>query len=114
LIGFWADVVVRFSDDASITVTSAPRGHEIDSCPGHDKLYLAGDPLERLLERTASEQAGRPALPVSPGDFVAVFEKAYADTMAWRKSRGGVTAEEVARVDAEMKKQRAATGYGGS
>jgi hypothetical protein len=100
--GFWVDFVQRYADDTSVTVTSAVRGHELDHRPGHDKVYLAGASLDALHERFLTERRAGDPVAVGVNDFASVFETAYAEEIAWRAGRGGVTASEVARVASEM------------
>jgi hypothetical protein len=104
--GFWADFVEKYPDDTSITVTSASRGHELDHRPGHDKVYLKGVDVAALHDRFLAERRPKAPVVVTAGEFVRVFEQAYADEIAWRKDRG-VTAGEVARVAVEMQAEDA-------
>lgn len=95
--GFWVDLIQRYRDGTSLTVTSAPMGHELDQPPELRKLYHAGMPADELYERFRSECDGRPALAIGATGFVGAFERAYADEMQWRRKHG-VTAAEVGRI----------------
>lgn len=99
-LGQWSDIVFTAADDSTVTVTSAPRGQEIDSRPNHTKHYLHGATCAALLQRCQELTHGTTSKSVAAADFVDFFEKTYAATMDWRNSRGGSTAEEIKNVAA--------------
>lgn len=94
--GHWFDVVCGFDDGTSATYTTAP-ATGLDPRPGHLVVNAPGARAQALVERARSEARGKRAKPATVENVVADFEKAYADSIAWRKGRG-ISAEEVGRV----------------
>ncbi len=101
-VGVWCDLYRHNEDGTSLTVTSAPRGHEFDERPGHRKIYMKGSTVGQLLEEFARQQGASPAIAMTAENFAQRFEQAYADQMDWRNARGGPIAEEIRRVAGEM------------
>ncbi len=93
--GIWTDLVCRYQDDTSLTVTNNREGSEMDQRPGHGNIYDPGASVEKIYQRILQERPNRAMLPVSAAEFKPVFEKAYADSMDWRNSRGGATEDEI-------------------
>lgn len=101
LAGEWMDFCVAYESGGSLTVTSAPKGGELDQRPGHAKHFTAGVSPAGMLALCKAEQLDKPVLQVAAGDFAATFMRMYAEDAAWRNHRG-VSAEEVSRVAANM------------
>lgn len=99
-VGVWMDYVTYYEGGGSITVTNSPSGHQLEHRPGHDKVYDAGLDPTTLYHRMMQERKPGPYDTVTADTFVARFEKAYADEMDWRNSRGGATEEEIRRIAA--------------
>ena len=101
-VGVWVDVVTRYTDGGGLTATNSAQVGNMDPMPGKDRAIEVGADVPRVLELWA--QAVRPdgRKPATAANFVAEFEQAYAEEMAWRDQRGGPTAEEVRRVAAQM------------
>lgn len=93
--GIWSDLVARYLDDTSLTLSNAKDGGQMDQRPGHGNVYDRGAPVDRLYQRMLQERPDRPLQSVSAAEFKAEFEKAYADEMDWRNSRGGATVDEI-------------------
>jgi hypothetical protein len=93
--GVWMDYVARYADGTSLTFTTATRGGELDQRPGHGKVRAPELGAEALYRRLLAERPAGELLPTIPESFVPAFEKAYADEMDWRNSRGGVSEEEI-------------------
>lgn len=93
--GIWSDLVTRYEDDTSLTLSNAVEGGQMDQRPGHGNVYDRGAPVERLYERILQERPDRALRSVSAAEFKPTFERAYADEMDWRNSRGGATTEEI-------------------
>lgn len=100
--GTWCDIYCRYQSAGSLTVTNAPAGGELDTRPGHVKLFDAALDEAALVARFDQELADRARVELTADCFKAVFEKAYADDMEWRIERGGATLDEVQRVAANM------------
>lgn len=100
--GVWVDAVVQYHNGAGVTVTSAPEGHQLDSMPGKRKFFAPGAAPSDLLARLRAERLAERPLPCAAKDFVERFQRAYAEEMDWRNSRGFATDEEVKRVADEM------------
>ena len=95
-MGHWADVVERRTDGTSTTWSSAPESG-LDPRPGHAQIREPGASVERLVARARRERGPAPAQSFHPAELEALFERAWAEEIAWRKSRG-VTREEVQRI----------------
>lgn len=91
----WMDFVTRYQDGTMLTVTSTDQREPLEKRPGDHKIYVAGANTAELHRRHLAERADRPKEPVSAGTFREAFERAYADEMAWRNSRGGPTEQEI-------------------
>ncbi|MBI2192404.1 MAG: hypothetical protein HYU36_10510 [Planctomycetes bacterium] len=96
-LGVWVDVVTGYEDGGSLTCSNAPRGHELDHRPGHDKIYGQDMDAHGLYQRMVSERLQKAVKPANASQFAIDFERGYAEEMEWRKQRG-VTPDEVARV----------------
>ncbi|MCX5661929.1 MAG: hypothetical protein NTW19_19800 [Planctomycetota bacterium] len=96
-VGVWVDLVARYQDGGSVTLSNSPHGGVMDPRPGHDKIHdKEAEPAELFAKWQGL--ADRPAVqPIEPADFQPSFEKAYTDEMAWRAARGGPTPEEIRR-----------------
>jgi hypothetical protein len=93
--GTWIDLVSLYQDGTSLTYSTAPHGSTLDQRPGHGKLYMPELDPSALYERMLAERPRHALARVSTSEFPAAFEKAYADEMDWRNSRGGLTEEEI-------------------
>lgn len=98
LVGHWLDLVTRYQDGTRLTYANTAQGTGVDHQPGHDVVRLPELDTRRLFERFVRERPAKPTEPVSPETFAATFEKAYADEMDWRNSRGGATEAEIRAV----------------
>lgn len=96
--GVFTDLVARYADGTTLTYGNLANTPELDQRPGHGKVRCPGAAPGEMLERIMAERPDRPVTEVSPGEFAGFFERAYADEMDWRNSRGGPTAEEVRAV----------------
>jgi hypothetical protein len=98
--GVWIDFVSRYENGDGVTYSTAPQGAELDHAPGKTKVYARGTDTAALYRRFLSERRPEGLVPLSADSFVSFFEKAYADEMDWRNSRGGATEEEIRRIAA--------------
>lgn len=87
-IGVWCDIYSRYEDGTALTVTSAPRGGELEHRPGREKAYLPGTPVGKLVEVHQAKISGRPVKPATIEGFANDFEQSYEEEMAWRFSKG--------------------------
>lgn len=87
-MGVWCDIYTRYEDGTTLTVTSAPRGGELEHRPGREKAYLPGTPVGKLVEVHQAKISERPTKPATVEGFASDFEKSYEDEMAWRFSKG--------------------------
>ncbi len=107
--GVFADLVVRYVDGESLTVSSAPTGEELDAPPGHAKLYLAGEPPAGLYRRLMADIGDRERKPALALRFTDDFEHAWAEEMDWRNLRGFSTDDEIRRTLAKSGERPSAT-----
>jgi len=98
--GHWIDVVERRSDGSTTTWTTA-RPSGLDQRAEHPHFYARGLSPAELVARARRERGPTPAEAVHVSEVEALFERAYAEETAWRKSRG-VSREEVLRVERGM------------
>ena len=105
--GRWVELTTRYSGGRAFTVTSgvdrglAPR-------PGHPVTHLAGAEPAVLHSRLVALRPQNGMERIEAGRAAEAFARGFAETMAWRKSRG-ISWAEVVRVAARgVKKQRVA------
>lgn len=98
--GVWVDFVARYEDGTALTYSTARQGGELEQRPGDGKVYAPDLEPPVLYQRILREMPQRPLASVSGEQFPATFEKAYADEMDWRNSRGGVSEEEIRAIAA--------------
>ena len=95
-VGQWLDVFTRYQDGTSFTVTTAkPTG--MNPRPGHDTVHAPDSTPEQALDRAMTARPRKWFDTTSVDRAMPVFEKAYADSMAYRKSVG-VSRKEVMKV----------------
>jgi hypothetical protein len=99
-VGVWVDFVTRYEDGTSITYANTAQGGEVDQRPGHGTVRAPGLDPPALYRRFLAERPQRAMKTPSADDFQTTFERAYADEMDWRNSRGGPTEEEIRAVAA--------------
>ncbi|HEY8494367.1 MAG TPA: hypothetical protein VIN04_10770 [Myxococcota bacterium] len=95
-IGHWIDVAEHRTDGTSTTWSSA-RQPALDPRPEHAQIREPGASVAKLVARARRERGPAPAQSFHPAELEALFERAWAEEIAWRKSRG-VTREEVQRI----------------
>jgi hypothetical protein len=92
--GVWFDLFSRFQDGTSITFTTArPTG--LDPRPGHPSVNLTGVGPTQVLDKALTDRPRQWLQAVSPDQAVSTFEKAYAESAAYRKQAGISTREVV-------------------
>jgi len=96
-VGIVCDLVIRYQDGSSLTVTNAPAGQDLDQREGHVKLFRPGAEIPDLQRLLAAERRIEPSKVWIRDEWAAGFEKAYADDMDWRLSKG-ISADEVRRI----------------
>lgn len=97
-VGVVLDMVTRYVDGTGITFTTAERVAHLDEWPGHPKVCVPNADSTALFRRAIEERPDGEMLPAVASEFREVFERAYADEMDWRLSRGGATEEEIRRI----------------
>src|SRR5207253_4238259 len=95
--GIWINFVVLFQDGSSITFTNT-QDRGMEKRPGHPTVHVAGAAAGQLYSIAVAQCPRQPRKVLTPESLVAEFEKAWADRIQWRKSRGGISAAEVASV----------------
>ena len=108
--GVWADIYTRYAEGQPLTVCTYsnvhhPGSNQLDTPPFRKSVKIPGLAIESLFERFINERPAYVFDPVQPENFAALFEKAYADEMDWRNSRGGPTEDEIRRVAAATGRQ---------
>lgn len=101
-LGIWVDIGVHYNDGGSLTVSNAPRGHELDHMPQQTKFYSKGSSFNELFEKVLTERREAGRIAITKEKFVPEFIAQYQKEMRWRKDRGGPTYLEVRRVAEEM------------
>jgi hypothetical protein len=92
--GHWFDVWTRYQDGTSVTDSSSrPTG--LKPRPGHPVANHPGASPAHVLEKARAQRPQRPLMPASTDEAVAVFERAYAESIAYRKQTGISTGEVV-------------------
>lgn len=95
--GVWSDVVRRYEDESSWTVSSA-KEHGMDAAPWHTPCFLPGQPVNELLSRLVESSPVSGIQTTGADKFVSRFEAAYKREMNWRIERGGATEQEIRRI----------------
>jgi hypothetical protein len=106
IAGVWMDFVTRYADGertiGSLTTSNAKQGDELEHRPGYDKIYAPELDADGLYERhRAARRTDVAWQPVVPENYPTEFEKAYADEMDWRYSKGGVSENELRAIAAK-------------
>jgi HEPN domain-containing protein len=96
--GVISDVVIKYEDGGSLTTSNATLAGNLDKMPDKKSLYIANGDVESLIKLMEENIEDKLIKKVTAETFVENFEKAYADEMDWRASRGGPTEEEIRRV----------------
>jgi hypothetical protein len=97
MAGTWCDVVRRYSDETTWTVSSG-KYHGMDSAPWHTACFLSGQPVSELLKKLLESSPSTGYQNAGADLFVDRFETAYKKEMHWRIERGGATEQEIRRV----------------
>jgi hypothetical protein len=103
--GVWADIYSRYREGQPLKNCTYSNVHhagadQLDTPPYRKSVKVPGLAIEALYQRFINERPAYELEAVQPDQFAALFEKAYADEMDWRNSRGGPTEEEIRRVAA--------------
>jgi hypothetical protein len=96
-IGVWADLVTRYEDGGTISYANA-KDDRMDRPANRQVTYFEGCDTGKLYRRLLDERPRKAMFRVDAGNFVDVFEQAYAEEMDWRMSRGGPTEQEIRRI----------------
>jgi hypothetical protein len=91
--GVWCDLVSRFEDGTSFTITNAKMGGGLEPRPGHTTVRAPGLTPAALHIRLLRERPRASLVTVAAADAPRVFENAYAEETAWRKNKGLSTQE---------------------
>jgi hypothetical protein len=102
--GVFSDICAYYRGGGSLTSSNAPQGGKLDQREGHHKVYNREATIAQLMALLGENLEQIPLRPLSEESFAVDFEKAYAEEMDWRASRGGPTEEEVRRIAAGGKK----------
>ncbi len=111
--GVWTDVTVQYSNGEGLTVSNAPHGAEIDSRPGQTKIIDSELDAGALVRVMYDFVQSHPRKGATRQDFPAFVIDAYARDYQWRKSRGGTTLREVAKILDRMEKEKIELPCGG-
>ncbi len=95
--GVWSDVVRRYDDELSWTVSST-KEHGMDTAPWHTLCFMPGQSVNELLNRLLESSPASGMQTAGADKFVSRFEAAYKREMNWRIERGGATEQEIRRV----------------
>jgi hypothetical protein len=85
--GSWYELFSRFQDGTSVTYSTS-RPNAIKPRPGHPTTHIPGAVPSQLMDHALSKRPRQPLVPVSVDQAVAVFEAAYAESIAYRKQVG--------------------------
>jgi hypothetical protein len=98
LVKSFVDMISKTDDDRSLTVTTAPAGQELDQPPGHEKIFDTSLSIAQMYDLLLRRRPRGSHEEWNADNFAVKFETAYAKELNWRRSRGGVTHDEVRRV----------------
>ena len=92
----WLDLITYYQNGTTATFsTNGPRG--LDQRPGHPTVYAPGATAPALLARLLAERPKGVFRPVMTEDITGLIERGYAESVAWRKSKG-ISAAQVVKV----------------
>lgn len=92
----WLDLITYYQNGNSATyTTNTPHG--LDQRPGHPTVYLPGATALALYIKMSAERPKGVFRPVMTEDISLLFERAYAESISWRKNKG-ISATEVVKV----------------
>lgn len=112
--GVWTDVTVQYANGEGLTVSNAPHGEEIDTRPGQTKIIDSELDAGALVRVMYDFVQSYPRKCATPQDFPAFITETYARDYQWRKSRGGTTLREVAKILDRMEKEKIELPCGGN
>ena len=92
--GSWFDLISRFQDGTSVTYSTS-RATALKPRPGHPSINMPGAEPVAVLDKALTMRPRRPLEAVSAAKAVEVFERAYAEGIAYRKQVGISTGEVV-------------------
>jgi hypothetical protein len=96
-VGVWINFVVLFDDETSITFTNT-QDRGLEKRPGHPIVHVAGATADQLYTIAVAQCPPGTRKALTPESIAEEFEKAWAEGIQWRKSRGGISVREVASV----------------
>ena len=99
--GQWLELTSRYVDGTWASFSTL-KATGLKPRPGHLSVNAPGLEPAALLERALSERPQKALQIVNTGEAVSRFEDGYAQSIAWRKSRG-VSAAEVVQVASQRK-----------
>jgi len=92
----WLDLITYYQNGNTATFsTNATRG--LDPRPGHPTVHAPGATALALFARMTAERPKGVFRPVMTEDIGPLFERGYAESVAWRKPKG-ISAAEVVKV----------------
>jgi hypothetical protein len=94
----WLDLITYYQNGNSATFTTNPsRG--LEPRPGHPIVHASGYNALGLYTKIVAERPKGVFRPVMPEDLSGLYERAYLESVSWRKNKG-LSAAEVAKVAA--------------
>src|SRR5262249_12457554 len=100
--GVWIDLVTHYEDGTRCTYANTAQGGGVEHSPGPSVDRSPNISTGKMYQKPRAGRPNKPLKPITADEFVAVFEKAYADEMDWRNSRGGPSEQEIRNVAALM------------
>ena len=91
--GVWCDIVCRYQDGRSFTISNARMGGGLERQPGHDMVRAPGLTPAALHLRFQRERASGAMVNVPPAEIPQFFTRAYEEETTWRKAKGLSRAE---------------------
>jgi hypothetical protein len=104
--GVWLELACRGTDGTSMTWSSLPPSG-LDPRPGHPVHHLPRVSTGAMCKSALRERPVQPLQPVAVSSVGPDFERAWAESMAWRKEHG-VSRAEVARASVSGGTRKAA------
>jgi hypothetical protein len=91
--GVWCDIVCRYQNGGSFTISNARMGGGLERQPGHEMVRAPGLTPAALHLRFQRERRAGAFLDVAPAEIPQVFVHAYEQETSWRKAKGLSQAE---------------------
>jgi hypothetical protein len=83
--GVWCELVAHYPGDSSLVVSASPAAEDL-SPPWQETVVLKKASIAKLYDALQENLKAEELVGTQPGNFIQLFETAYAREMAWRQN----------------------------